>query len=488
MFFGTIGHMSSLRFRFLLTLLFVTWADVLLYGHAFGCNITLLALPLGCVVAFVFRDRIGREKPLAALWLLLAVGASVESSLIGRGLLVLLGWTMLARIRLSIGTSFLDGLIRGTAGGVRSLSRGPSDARRYLLFVASQNGFGLPPLWVFALPILLVSVFAVLIIPANLVLAQWTMSGFDHLGELLTHVSFGRLFFWVFTALAVYGLFRFRVGRRLTRERPAAPVFTEDEVRNQHLLKACLLTFSGLNLLYLLSNTVDAFFLWFGFELPDGMTYADFAHQGSYCLMVAAVLSAVTVTFFLPSGSRALKHGKARLLAYAFVVQNLIVLAAATRRLELYMEGFGLTRFRLAAVLWMLLVGVGFLLILARIRGSRPIEFLFRTNAVSALVLLSVVALWNTDGFIADWNVDRYESGQQEVVDVGYLGRLEAGAFPALVRLGQIAQKHDDRQTHDRVTATLRRRAIEERRLLDVWQSWTYRRSHSLGVAESFLR
>jgi hypothetical protein len=136
----------------------------------------------------------------------------------------------------------------------------------------------------------------------------------------------------------------------------------------------------------------------------------------------------------------------------------------------------------------MLLVGVGFLLILARIRGSRPIEFLFRTNAVSALVLLSVVALWNTDGFIADWNVDRYESGQQEVVDVGYLGRLEAGAFPALVRLGQIAQKRDDRQTHDRVTATLRRRAIEERRLLDVWQSWTYRRSHSLGVAESFLR
>lgn len=480
--------MSSLRLRFLLTLLFVVWADVLCYGHAFGCNVTLLALPLCCVVAFVFRDRIGREKPLAALWLLLAAGASVESSLIGRGLLVLLGWTMLARTRLPLETSFIEGLIRGTAGGVRSLSRGPSDARRYLLYVANQNGLGLPPMWVFAVPLLLVSVFAVLIVPANLVLTRWTIQGFDHLGEMLNHLSYGRLFFWTLTALAVYGLFRFRVGRRLRRERPATPVFAEDEEHSQHALKACLLTLVGLNVLYLLSNTVDAFYLWFGFELPEGMTYADFAHQGSYRLMIAAVLSAVTITFFLPSGSRALQHGKARLLAYAFVVQNLIVLAAATRRLELYMEGFGLTHFRLAAVLWMLLVGVGFVLILVRIHGSRPIEFLFRTNAVSALLLLSVVALWNTDGFIADWNVDRYESGKQKIVDVGYLDTLDAGAFPALVRLGRIARKRKDLQTTDHVTATLQRRVTKKRRLLDTWQSWTYRRSRSVRIAESFLR
>ena len=83
------------------------------------------------------------------------------------------------------------------------------------------------------------------------------------------------------------------------------------------------------------------------------------------------------------------------------------------RRLLLYVEEYGLTQFRVTTALWMLLVAVGYLLILARIHGHRPIGFLFRTNTISTALLLSATAVLDVDGLVAAAHRDRVGRSQR---------------------------------------------------------------------------
>ncbi|MEX0703583.1 MAG: DUF4173 domain-containing protein [Planctomycetales bacterium] len=478
--------MSRLRNRLLVTLALVAAGDYLLFGHPAGCGVTLFALCIAGMAVLGARRRAEWPVFWCAVWLALALGATVEASILGRWLLLLLGWTIVAMALSPERESFLRGTRRGLLGGLASLLAGPKDAQLYLRSRTPRRELSLSTLGAYVLPVALVAVFAALIVPANLVLSRWTIAGFDRLRELLSFdlwraVTPQRVLLWVGVGAIAYGLARYRPLRRRERpERAIAVVFPED-ARQRNALRAALLTFGGLNALYLIANAVDVVYLWFSFELPEGMSHAEFAHQGAYRLMAAAALAAVTVTAVLPTGSARLAHRGLRILGHAFVVQNLFVLAAAARRLELYVEVYGLTRFRVAALLWMLLVAIGFALILVRIQRRLPVAFLFRTNAVSTVLLLAAVAVLDIDGFIAGWNVRQYERGAHPAVDVAYLERLDAGALPALARLVRSAESKSDRMVADRARDALRVRLDEEAAALSSWQSWTWRRAQAVA-------
>ena len=46
------------------------------------------------------------------------------------------------------------------------------------------------------------------------------------------------------------------------------------------------------NLLFAVQTVMDVHYLWRGAALPDGMTYATYAHRGAYPLIVTALLAA----------------------------------------------------------------------------------------------------------------------------------------------------------------------------------------------------
>ena len=53
-----------------------------------------------------------------------------------------------------------------------------------------------------------------------------------------------------------------------------------------------LLSFNGL---FAVQNGMDAAFLWGRAGLPEGLTYAAYAHRGAYALIVTALLAAAFV-------------------------------------------------------------------------------------------------------------------------------------------------------------------------------------------------
>ncbi len=162
-----------------------------------------------------------------------------------------------------------------------------------------------------------------------------------------------------------------------------------------------------------------------------GLTYAEYAREGFWQLIAAAVLTLVVVgvaTRVARGHERLL-----RLLLGTLCLLTLVVVASALHRLQLYEDAFGLTRPRLAAetfawglaVLFVLMVAAGAICVV-----RRELARLVLAGAALALIAFSVS---NPDGRVAGRNVDRWQRSGD--LDVAYVQGLSADAVPALAAL-----------------------------------------------------
>jgi hypothetical protein len=146
-----------------------------------------------------------------------------------------------------------------------------------------------------------------------------------------------------------------------------------------------------------------------GSTLPEGMTYAQYAQRGAYPLIVTALLAAVFVLATFRPGETHKDLKWSRRLVFVWLLQNVFFVISAGWRLWLYVEVYTLTRWRVAAAIWMLLVACGLLWILVRIAVGRSNLWLINVNALTASVVLFVCTFLNMDGAIAAFNVRHCE-------------------------------------------------------------------------------
>jgi hypothetical protein len=165
-----------------------------------------------------------------------------------------------------------------------------------------------------------------------------------------------------------------------------------------------------------------------------GLTYAEYARGGFWQLLAVTVLALGVVLLasrYAPTPTSADRGWKRSLLA-ALAGLTLMIVASALRRMWLYQEAYGFTTLRLVVLTCELWLGVCFVLVLVavlRLR-ARPVV---REMAAAGVVALLALAAINPDGFVADYNVDRYATTGQ--LDTSYLATLSADAVPALARL-----------------------------------------------------
>ena len=329
-------------------------------------------------------------------------------------------------------------------------------------------------------PSLILLAFALVMVPANLVLFTWVSDAADMLAQWFKGLTPPRVFLWLIVAAQVYGFTRWVAPGLLRMSSKVRVLPVPGDAWRANELRAALITFAGLNLLYLAVNLTDAAYLWWALRLPKGITFAEYAHGGSYRLIFAVVMAAVVTTVFYRVRARASETPLTMVLAYAFVAQNVIVLVGAARRLQLYVDAYGLTRFRISAFLWMVLVLVGFALILAKLARRLPFSFLVRANVASVVLLFTVVSLLDINGFIAGWNVGRYKRGMRRDFDVPYLYALGPTAMPALLDMARV----DDADLSSQARYYLDRRLQQTReRHLD-WQARTLRHARALRSVE----
>ncbi|QUX26205.1 DUF4173 domain-containing protein [Nocardiopsis sp. MT53] len=324
----------------------------------------------------------------------------------------------------------------GVAAGAFALVRNLFATPRFLLSPLQNSPTRLllgPAVLTALVTTALLVVFGLLFSFADTVFAHYVADLFTPLTEGTSFSEgIGRLLLLVFTAL-------FTGSAVLTarRRRPAPTARPEREARMP--VWAWTIPLGALTALFAAFLAVQAVTLFGGddhVQRVAGVTYAEYARQGFFQLVVVSVLVlgviglSARIVPARPRGVRLLRNA----LLGALCVLTLVILASAMYRLQLYIDVFGLTRLRAVAEAWIVWSALVFALVIAA--GvlntlGRPAVWLPRVVAATAGVSLAVFAYADPDLRIAESHLGT----ELNMSDVWYLRDLSADAVPALVEL-----------------------------------------------------
>ncbi len=240
--------------------------------------------------------------------------------------------------------------------------------------------------------------------------------------NLLSHLSlnnmFGIGFRIVFMFFLVYGILAYTckgyILGYVEHSTKAEPLLA---IPMAGLLTALYLVFSGVQIAGLFMGKL---------ELPDGYSYAEYAREGFFQLLLVSVLNLIIVLV----GIHFFK--KNRVLDVLLTMMSLctfIMIASSAMRMILYITEYDLTFLRIF-VLWALFVlTVLFVGVIVNLYKEKfP---LFRYSMVAVTVCYLVLSFSHPDYWIAKYNIEKAE--QVSSVDYYYLRTLSADAAPVLM-------------------------------------------------------
>ncbi|WP_365959458.1 DUF4153 domain-containing protein [Mesorhizobium sp.] len=317
--------------RFGVAVLLAALADFFFYGQPVGITFFLFGITLAAAAAAIQPSALSAR----GLWLgfaallvgLLPLIENVSALSVAIGLVAIAVFALSLVGRLWRGAARIAGqlalfLLAAPFRFVHDFFCWRKAARRF-----GRRRIRLAPIAVWIMPLTLGAVFLALFGAANPVIEHW-LSLIDLLA-LLDFIELPRLAFWLFALAGVWVFLRPRLPRFLRRiahlalpiplgvtttRAAAKPV--EDIVFGKAAILRALVVF---NMLFAVQTALDATYLWGGIALPDGLTYAAYAHRGAYPLIVTALLAAGFVLAALRPGSATSGDPFIRRLVYVWV-------------------------------------------------------------------------------------------------------------------------------------------------------------------------
>ena len=487
---------GSWPWRIALVVILTALADWLFFRQAIGVSLTLFVLTVAASVLLANRiDANHRELLLYSGILVAAVLPSIEDFNVISGLMAALGIGCFA---LGATAALKGGLIERVVAVAWFLTSGPLQFFRDLPLVqqwARQRGAPVSSTalkgWI--VPLAFGAVFVALFAAANPLIANWLTQWSAQ--ESLDQFDTLRLMFWfgavivVWAFVCVCGRFTFPgLDRAVARHdlRPellrsaAADLDTpnvdgrldasSNPIFNDAAITRSLVLF---NLLFAVQTALDINYLWAGAALPDGMTYASYAHRGAYPLIVTALLAAAFVIVAMRPGSNAERSPLMRALVFLWVGQNVLLVVSAMLRLNLYVAIYLLTYWRVAAFIWMLIVAVGLVLIVVRIVTYRSNAWLISANALVLALTLYTCCFVNFANLVARYNVDHARASATAglPIDLTYVISLGAQAIPAIDRYLAANPRMNPAYFREQRDALAARHAMATTN----WRGWTFR-------------
>jgi hypothetical protein len=461
---------SSIPAKLGLALALVAVADWLFYGPRIGLSLTLFAIATACVSMLFNHAALDLRRGITSAAILVAGLVPATEELNALSFLILVAALLMALLLAtnSETTGFAD-----RARAIRNFVLfGPFRVFPEALQIFNMSALTRSiALWL--LPAALSTVFIALFAAANPLIEQWVFLLNPKL--ILDYVSIPRVLFWTMMLSLVWPFIHVRWRRRKIVTTTIADIPVPPPLQSQvsaeflgpsTILRSLIL----FNLLFAAQSILDGIYLWGHVALPANMTYAAYAHRGAYPLIATALLAAAFVLVAMRPGGPAEKSKIIRPLVYLWVGQNVLLVASSILRLDLYVDIYMLTYWRIAAFIWMGLVALGLILIVARIVLDKPNQWLVGANLIALTIALYGCSLVNFDAFIADYNLSHSSemSGKGLSIDANYLLTLGPQALPALDKV--IAHRPGDNCLVSR-----RDRLVEVQRQDLAWRSWGFR-------------
>ncbi|NXY95148.1 DUF4173 domain-containing protein [Streptomyces sp. BR123] len=190
------------------------------------------------------------------------------------------------------------------------------------------------------------------------------------------------------------------------------------------------------SLLFAGFNSVQLAVLFGGYDKvlrSTGLTYSEYARQGFWQLLWVTLLTLAVIALALRWAPRsgAADRRLVRGVLGTLCALTLVVVASALRRMDLYVDAYGLTRLRVSVAAMELWLGLVIVLIMAA--GVFGARWLPRAVVGSAAAATLAFGLMSPDAVVAEKNTVRFsETGK---IDLAYFRFLSADAVPALDRL-----------------------------------------------------
>ncbi|MCX4670504.1 DUF4173 domain-containing protein [Streptomyces sp. NBC_01381] len=401
--------------------------SMLLLGDGLALNLLIIAVPAALGAYFAGRRADRGPRPWTLAWAIGGLALLVVPALRDAGWpsflaivsAVALGSLALHGCRTWIGVllaplGIFDGVLTGVRWGWRGLRERSG---------GSRSG---PVLRAVAVTAVLLLVFGALFAGADAAFAGL-------LGDLIPDASLSGGPWRVL--LLVLGV----VGALAVAHTAAAPVRWDRLVVGPGRARSRVewaLPLIVLNLLFAVFNVVQLAVLFGGYDAvleKTDLSYSQYARQGFWQLLIATLLTLAVIVVALRWAPRdgAGDRSLVRAVLGTLCALTLVVVASAVRRMDMYVDAYGLTRLRVSVVgmeLWLGLVIV--LIMAAGVWGTR---WLPRAVAASAAAGVLAFGLLSPDGLIAERNVQRYqETGK---FDLEYARGLSADAAPAVDEL-----------------------------------------------------
>ena len=411
----------------LMVLCMVALADWLFWHHSLGASVAIFSCLLSIAMVLARAKRATLKDWIAVVGITIVANLpileqiqpiSLMFSMLG--VVVVASWVMM-------GT--LAGWWQNLVAFLRVTTLGPVLADRGLACAlrGAQTGAGLGKQAAsLALPLVLGAVFIAFFVSANPLLERL-------MGDLATvdFITFGavlRVLFWLVVAAFVWpylNLPRFWVRpRKRTGFDPTVAPQQLNMVVNPVSVRTSLILF---NCIFALQTGLDMLVLLGGLALPEGVSYASYAHRGAYPLMATALLAG---TFAIGTRKLVRKDKLMRGLVYVWLLQNLFLVLSAAFRLSRYVEAYALTYLRISAFIWMFLVFIGLVLVAIQISRDKGNFWLMSQNLIALLVVLYISSFANFAPMIARYNI-LHPLGNGKV-DAGYICSLGPEVLPVI--------------------------------------------------------
>ena len=172
--------------------------------------------------------------------------------------------------------------------------------------------------------------------------------------------------------------------------------------------------------------------------LPSGVeSYAEYARNGFFELCAVSAINLVAlivVSVFLRRNNTA-QSVFLKVVTIIVSLMTLVLIGTAMSKMALYIKEYGLTQKRVLSSWFMVLLALVFILIILS-------QFISKIKLVSTctavvIAMTALLGLSNYKTIIADYNVERYISGESENLDAIALANLGPSAVPAMTRLAE---------------------------------------------------
>ena len=424
---------NDIAFKLLIAAAIVSVADWLFYIHWLGISVAIFLLILAAAVV-IANPVTANPRRIAWSGAILFFGLlPIVENLDLLSATIAIVATAFAAVLLT--NPFLDSIDDHIVAARKILLTGPF---RFLSDLSNMQSGSLSfsHIVVWIVPLLLSTLFLVLFASANPLIENW-LSLID-LRALLAALNGWRVLLWVAVLLVTWRFISThwqakKVQDASVKETQASVVEAPNAIFGPAAILRSLVLF---NLLFAVQTVLDIVYLWSGVALPEGMTYADYAHRSAYPLILTALLAGAFVLAAMRPGGLTERVPIIRILVFVFVAQNVMLVISSILRLDLYVQAYSLTYWRVAALVWMIIVAIGLVLIVARIALNRSNKWLVQANLAALTAVLYICAFINFPLVIADYNVSNSKelSGKDVKLDFDYLINLGPQALPAIDR------------------------------------------------------